>query len=290
MCSLQLEELLSTHLPYLQHCESDRLRAATSVLKSFHSSFSQLPKQIQQSQERVSQTLELIRTDKDLKLLIERKRTGSFQPRPVGFVSHYSEPYNTTFGIDLRRYDETNAGEEGEGEGRVPKVFVLLLREIERRMKLVEDTDGTSHHPIYTLIALIDLVTCTERRKSWLYETPLSTQHALRSLLNNPSNLNLPSNDLDSLFEPFDLPILCSVVKLWLLELEVPAISFAVYEELKSLFPSRTIAASKEGSADGGKVGVDRVGLVKVMGKLPLVHFEVSFSSSTSYLRAIRIH
>lgn len=145
LSSLQLEELLSTHLPYLQHCESDRLRAATSVLKSFHSAISDLPKQIQASQERVHQTLELIRTEKDLKLLIERRRTGAFQPRPIGFLSHYSEEYTHTFGIDLRKYDETNSSEmEGEENGKVPKVLIVLLNEIERRMKSVENTDGGS--------------------------------------------------------------------------------------------------------------------------------------------------
>ena len=87
--------------------------------------------------------MDLIRTDKDLKLLIERNRTGNFQPRTINFVSHYSEEYSTTFGIDLRKYDETNKGEEGGGGGRVPKVLIVLLDEIERRMKLVEDLDGT---------------------------------------------------------------------------------------------------------------------------------------------------
>ncbi|GAA5899161.1 GTPase-activating protein RGD2 [Sporobolomyces salmoneus] len=252
---LQLEELLSTHLPYLQHCESDRLRAATSVLKSFHSAISDLPKQIQASQERVHQTLELIRTEKDLKLLIERRRTGAFQPRPIGFLSHYSEEYTHTFGIDLRKYDETNSSEmEGEENGKVPKVLIVLLNEIERRMKSVENTD--------------------ERRKSWLYETPLSTQHALRSLLNSPQTVNhLPPSELEVLFRPFDLPILCSVVKLWLLELEVPVISFSAYDELRSLFPGRVTSVGENEEGGGGK-GVDREGLIKVLAKLPAVHFQ----------------
>jgi len=67
-------------------------------------------------------------------------RTGPFQPRPIGFASHYSEPYSTNFGIDLRKYDETNRDKEG---GIVPKVLVVLLEEIERRMKDVKDEDGT---------------------------------------------------------------------------------------------------------------------------------------------------
>lgn len=158
--SLQLEELLSTHLPYLQHCESDRLRAAASVLKSYHAAVSDLPKVVQSSQSRVEQTLDLIRTDKDLKLLIERRRTGPFQPRPISFVSHYSEPYSTTFGIDLVKYDETNSvGAEAsrsslsgplaqprQGGGarfdKVPQVLVVLLNEIGKRVEIVQDPQG----------------------------------------------------------------------------------------------------------------------------------------------------
>lgn len=74
MIRLTLEEVLSTHLPYLQHCESDRLRACTSVLKSYHALLKGLPALVLGSLERVEQSLELIQTDKDLKLLIERRR------------------------------------------------------------------------------------------------------------------------------------------------------------------------------------------------------------------------
>ncbi|GAA5923312.1 GTPase-activating protein RGD2 [Sporobolomyces koalae] len=241
---LTLEELLSTHLPYLQHCESDRLRAATSVLKSFHSVISNVPKSVVASHDRVQQTLDLVQTEKDLKLLIERRRTGSFQPRPIQFASHYSEPYTHAFGIDLRKFDETNLDKDG---GAVPKVLRVLLAEIATRIGKVDDHD--------------------ERRKCWIYETPLSNQHTLRSLLNTSSNLSLPESELSSLLESFDLPTLCSVVKLWLLELEVPVITFALYDELRASIPGRI-----SGSSDGH--GVDREGLVKTLGKLPSVHFE----------------
>ena len=40
----------------------------------------------------------------------------------------------------MRKYDETNRDKEG---GIVPKVLVVLLEEIERRMKDVENGDGT---------------------------------------------------------------------------------------------------------------------------------------------------
>lgn len=131
----------------------------------------------------------------------------------------------------------------------------------------------------------------TERRKCWLYETPLSTQHALRALLNSPETVNhLPPSELGRLFEPFDLPILCSVVKLWLLELEVPVIGFSAYDELRTLLPGRIASvrdapnpdtegrqAPSEGEDGGGsgKSVIDRERLIKVLARLPTIHLEV---------------
>lgn len=60
--------------------------------------------------------------------------------------------------------------------------------------------------------------------------------------------------------------MLCATVKLWLLELEVPVVTYAAYDELRALYPRRTAG---EGEVEAGKVA-------EVVGKLPKVHFEVS--------------
>lgn len=136
-----------------------------------------------------------------------------------------------------------------------------------------------------------------ERRKAWLYETPLSAQHRLRSLLLSPSTISLPYDSLAALLSRphpdlvpstaapsssssssvaagcgaeatgiVDLPVACSTVKLWLLELEVPVITWERYDELKALFPARVGAETED-------VSVEEV--AKVVGKLPKVHLEV---------------
>ncbi|GAA5846868.1 hypothetical protein JCM9279_004472 [Rhodotorula babjevae] len=238
---LSLEETLAANFAYVQRLESDRLRAAASVLKQFHASIAALPKLIDGSLERVGQTLELARPENDLKGLIERRRTGPFQPSPVLYTSHYSEPALATFGIDLRKFDETNSEREARP---VPPVLEVLLREIEKKGEGAEDA---------------------ERRKAWLYEVPLGAQHALRSILNNPSTLALNDSDLATLLAPFDLPVLCAIVKLWLLELEIPVVTYSAYDELRALYPRRTAG---EGEVEMGKVA-------DVVGKLPRVHFEV---------------
>ncbi|GAA5854960.1 hypothetical protein JCM8547_002323 [Rhodosporidiobolus lusitaniae] len=258
---LTLESTLSSHLPYLQRCESDRLKAATSVLKSYHAAVSALPKAVSDSQERVGKALELVRGERDLRGEIERGRTGPFSPRPTLFTSHYAESPLTTFGIDLRKYDETNPDKDkdgGAGEANiVPPVLTFLLRWIE------EQEEGVGEE---------------ECRKSWLYETPLSAQHRLRSLLLSPSTLSLPYSSLSSLLsrphpdDPssvVDLPIACSTVKLWLLELEVPVVTWERYEELKGLFGDARVGG------EGREKEVSEEEVARVVGRLPRVHFEV---------------
>ncbi|GAA6018642.1 hypothetical protein JCM10207_008991 [Rhodosporidiobolus poonsookiae] len=250
---LTLEETLSSHLPYVQRCEADRLKAAASVLKSYHAAVAALPRLVVESHDRVGKALELVRAEKDVRGLVERRRTGPFSPRPILYTSHYAEPPLTTFGIDLRKFDETNADKDApEPEKVVPPLLQFLLRWIgEEGAKLSDE----------------------ERRKSWLYETPLSAQHRLRSLLNSPSTLSLPFDSLAALLsrphpdtgEAVDVPVACSTVKLWLLELEVPVVPFERYDELRALFPTRV----------GGVDEVDKEEVAKVVGKLPRVHYEV---------------
>lgn len=66
-------------------------------------------------------------------------RAGPFQPSPAPFQSHYSDEPSTTFGIDLRKFDETN----GDRESRpLPRVLELLLEWAEKKGQEVSD-DGT---------------------------------------------------------------------------------------------------------------------------------------------------
>ena len=81
-------------------------------------------------------------------------RTGPFSPRPTIYASHYSEPAITAFGIDLRKFEETRPASTP-----IPPILPFLLNYI------------TEAYPSVSSDA--------ERRKTWLYETPLSAQRKL---------------------------------------------------------------------------------------------------------------
>ncbi|KAM0753052.1 hypothetical protein T439DRAFT_378788 [Meredithblackwellia eburnea MCA 4105] len=204
---LTLEEALSEHFAYAHRCEQDRLKAATSVLRSFHATISSLPIRIAGSSDKVTGALQLIRPERDVLAIVERLRTGPFQPRPTVYHSHYSEPSITTFGIDLRKFDETNTA-----QSKVPPVLTFLLDHLKGRYSSLPDA---------------------EQRKAWLYETPLAAQHHLRSALNDPNSLD------NAVVSKFDLPVVAATVKLWLLELDVPVVIFSHYDEYRSLYPNR---------------------------------------------------
>lgn len=108
---------------------------------------------------------------------------------------------------------------------------------------------------IYLTVNLV-----TERRKAWLYETPLAAQHHLRAALNNPADL-----DRD-IVEKYDLPVVVSTLKLWLLELDVPLIPFTHYDEYRDLYPKRVGAEIIE---------VPAKAIASHIARLPPVHVEV---------------
>ena len=71
---LRLEECLAQHYAYVHWCELDRLRAAASVLKSFHTSIASLPKALAASVERAKGALDLVQPEKDIAQTVERLR------------------------------------------------------------------------------------------------------------------------------------------------------------------------------------------------------------------------
>lgn len=133
---LILEESLFEHYHYTFKCENDRLKAAASVLKSFQAAVSNVPKSLITSNERLLATLQLVRPEKDVLALIEKSRTGPFQPRPTIYHSHYSEPAIKNFGLDLRKWEETNQSLDT----KVPSILTFLLEYITESYKKLSDS------------------------------------------------------------------------------------------------------------------------------------------------------
>jgi hypothetical protein len=73
------------------------------------------------------------------------------------------------------------------------------------------------------------------KRKTWIYEVPLTAVHHLREALNSiPDGQEIPEDAL----EKYDAPVLAAAVKLWLLELEPPLGLYDAWDEFRKIYPS----------------------------------------------------
>jgi hypothetical protein len=69
-----MEETLAEHFAYLQRCETDRIKAATSVLRSYQASLSAFNTFLASSNDKVTGTLALVRPERDTLSIIESRR------------------------------------------------------------------------------------------------------------------------------------------------------------------------------------------------------------------------
>lgn len=177
-----------------------------------------LPRLLSTSHDRVTTAVELMRPEVDVRALVERGRTGAFAPHVVGFASHYADDEAAAtaeldgrgveaermwaFGVDLRRWDEgrvvrakasTGSNDANADADAIPAVLKLMLEHVERRYAQGTGSADVATHDkgkrkeasdsVPTLTASKP-ISNAEKRKAWLYETPLSAQHHLRSALN----------------------------------------------------------------------------------------------------------
>ncbi|KZS94423.1 hypothetical protein SISNIDRAFT_42434 [Sistotremastrum niveocremeum HHB9708] len=249
---LGLEERIEETLRRLQSWEADRLRAVKSVLLQYQGTLANLPSSLQPPLERSSILIASYQPEQDLTALIERYRTGPFRPSPQVFESVEHE-IDVVFGIDLRLW----AGESGwgailshEGEKEkqaVPPVVSSLLSGIKEGYARLPDDD--------------------QRRKVWIYEVPLPAVHHLRETINSlPRDQPLTSEFMKA----YDVPVLASTLKLWLLELNPSLGLWEGWDDFRRLYPNIGASTDVE-TADPQHIEALQHALVK----LPKVHLNV---------------
>lgn len=101
---------------------------------------------------------------------------------------------------------------------------------------------------------------------SWIYEVPLPNVHHLRGVL-NALPFDKPVDQ--AVFESYDPPVLASVLKLWLLELNPPVMMWEGWEEVKKVYPA--VGAEKK-EQEGESLEDD---LKNLLARLPAVSLKV---------------
>ncbi|KAH9935934.1 uncharacterized protein BXZ73DRAFT_89427 [Epithele typhae] len=215
---LGLEERIEETLKLLQKWELERLRAIKTVLAQYHTELGKLSTSYSSSTVHVETLMTSFQPESDIKVLIERSRTGPFRPVAQVYESIAHDESDVVFGIDLRKWADSaywNVTAPGEKKEEVPPMLSALLAAlVEAYPKLPSDA---------------------EKRKTWVYEVPLPAVHHLRETLSAvPPEEDIPHDML----EKYDAPVLASGVRLWALELDPPLCMYEGWDEFRKLYPT----------------------------------------------------
>lgn len=206
-----LEESMMDHLKFLERCETDRLKAIKSVILDFSGAISNSIPSFQSQVDHMMLYQETIQPLGDLRYLLENYRTGPFVPKVTPYENYYGSVDDQTFGVDL----EARARADRK---RVPVIVTSILTFLD------------NHYP--------DLEGDEARRNIWLVDVPLAATHHLRNQINNGTSVPR------EILEKYEVPIVASVLKLYLLELPGKSLSpntkqpFIISIRLPRLLPS----------------------------------------------------
>lgn len=154
---LGFEERIEETLKALQKWELDRLRAVKTVLLQFHGTLANLPAGLQPSLERSSTLIASYQPEADLRVLIERYRTGPFKPHAHVYESIAHDETDVHFGIDLRKWADGGWSTVRSGAPErdvVPDVLTVLLEALNVAYTKLPNDSGACHFAIYAGVTL----------------------------------------------------------------------------------------------------------------------------------------
>ncbi|EFW14435.1 hypothetical protein D8B26_008288 [Coccidioides posadasii str. Silveira] len=208
-----MEEEIIDYLKFMERCELDRLKAIKAVILDFSGAISNVIPSLRSTVDQMMLYQETIQPLGDLRYLLENYRTGAFVPRVQPYENYYGSVDDQTFGVDL----EARARADRK---RVPIIVTSILTYLDNRYPDLEGDEA--------------------RRAIWLHEVPLATTHHLRNVLNNGQPV------MPETLDRYEIPVVASVLKLYLLELPDSLVSSQVYEIVRTIYTT-TSDASEEG-------------------------------------------
>ncbi|ERF75097.1 hypothetical protein EPUS_04879 [Endocarpon pusillum Z07020] len=249
-----LEESMMDHLKFLERCELDRLKAIRSVILDFSGAISNVIPALQSQVDNMMLYQETIQPLGDLRYMLENYRTGGYAPKVVPYENYYGSVEDQTFGVDL----EARARADRK---RVPLIITTLLTYLD------------NHYP--------DLEGDEARRVIWLVDVPLAATHHLRNAINNGKAI--PKEVL----ERYEIPIVASVLKLYLLELPDSLVSSQVYEIIKTIYATTTDATPNPISTEAPDSAPRIKVLQSTLGQLRLNNIATLDAITTHFTRLI---
>lgn len=242
-----LEEAMIDHLKFMERCELDRLKAIKAVILDFSGAISNVIPSLQSTVDNMMLYQETVQPLGDLRYLLENYRTGAFVPHVQVYDNYYNTVDEQTFGVDL----EARARADRK---RVPIIVTTILTFLD------------NHYP--------DLEGDEARRSIWLVDVPLAATHHLRNSIN--TGKAIPREIL----ERYEIPIVASALKLYLLELPDSLVSSQVYEIIKTIYATPDSSTSSE-----TRISV----LQNTLGQLRLANIATLDAITTHFTRLIEL-
>ncbi|KAL9006981.1 MAG: hypothetical protein Q9188_000269 [Gyalolechia gomerana] len=242
-----LEEAMIDHMKFMERCELDRLKAIKAVILDFSGAISNVIPSLQSTVDNMMLYQETVQPLGDLRYLLENYRTGAFVPKVQVYDNYYNTVDEQTFGVDL----EARARADRK---RVPIIVTTILTFLD------------NHYP--------DLEGDEARRGIWLADVPLAATHHLRNSIN--TGKAIPRETL----ERYEIPIVASALKLYLLELPDSLVSSQVYEIIKTIYSTPDSSTSPE-----ARISV----LQNTLGQLRLANIATLDAITTHFTRLIEL-
>lgn len=243
----KLEEAMVDHLKFMERCELDRLKAIKSVVLDFSGAVSNVIPSLQSTVDNMMLFQETVQPQSDLRYFLENYRTGAYVPKVQTYENYYNSVDEQTFGVDI----EARARSDKK---RVPHIVTTILMFLD------------SHYP--------DLEGDEARRSIWLVDVPLAATHHLRDQINTGKPIP------PQLLEKYEIPIVASVLKLYLLELPDSLVSSHVYEIVKTIYTTTAQATSESA----------RIQVVQsTLGQLRLANIATLDALTTHFTRLIEL-
>ncbi|KAL8954072.1 MAG: hypothetical protein Q9222_000129 [Ikaeria aurantiellina] len=242
-----LEEAMIDHMKFMERCELDRLKAIKAVILDFSGAISNVIPSLQSTVDNMMLYQETVQPAGDLRYLLENYRTGAFAPKVQVYDNYYNTVDEQTFGVDL----EARARADRK---RVPIIVTTILTFLD------------NHYP--------DLEGDAARRGIWLVDVPLAATHHLRNSIN--TGKAIPREIL----ERYEIPIVASALKLYLLELPDSLVSSQVYEIIKTIYSTPDSSTSPE-----ARISV----LQNTLGQLRLANIATLDAITTHFTRLIEL-
>ncbi|KAJ5092085.1 hypothetical protein NUU61_006955 [Penicillium alfredii] len=241
----RLEEVIIENLRFMEQCELDRLKAIKAVVLDFSGAISNVIPNLQSTVDHMMLYQETIQPLGDLRYLLENYRTGGFVPRVQAYENYYGSVEDQNFGVDL----EARARVDRK---RVPILVTTILTYLDNRYPELEGDEA--------------------RRAIWIHDVSLASTHQLRNTLNNSKV------DYREVLPKYEIPVIASVLKLYLLELPDSLVSSQVYEIVKTIYSTTAHETTEEGRL---KV------LQSTLGQLRLVNIATLDAIMTHFTRLL---